>query len=97
MVGMPCRSSLECSKQHLLQVGAVTADAAGHLSATRLGHLLAALPLRIEFGISILAAMQHQCSLEVAIIACMATRGGNRVFQHSAQSSESEFAAVSVP
>ena len=90
-----CRSSLESSKQHLLKLGAVTEAAGGHLTATQLGQVLASLSITIEFGISIVAAVQHGCSQEVATIACMATAAGNRVFQTICQPTQSAFAAKS--
>lgn len=86
---------MECSKQHLLKLGAVTEASGGHLTATQLGQVLVSLPISIEFGISIVAAVQHQCSHEVAIIACLATAAGNRVFQHNCQPVQSVFAAKS--
>ena len=86
---------MESSKQHLLKLGAVTEATGGHLTATQLGQVLVSLPISIEFGISIVAAVQHKCSREVAVIACMATAAGNRVFQHNCQPTQSVFAAKS--
>ena len=57
--------------------------------------MLVSLPVSLEFGISIAAAVQHRCSHEVAIIACMATAAGNRVFQPDCQPLQSAFAARS--
>ena len=65
------------------------------MTATQLGQVLVSLPISIEFGISIVAAVQHKCSREVAIIACMATAAGNRVFQPKSQPTQSVFAAKS--
>ena len=57
--------------------------------------MLVSLPVSIEFGINIAAAVQHRCSHQVAIIACMATAAGNRVFQPDCQPPQSAFAAKS--
>ena len=49
----------------------------------------------MEFGISLVASVQLNCSHEVAVIACMATAAGNRVFHYSCKPSQSAFAAQS--
>ena len=90
-----CRSNLDSSERHLLKIGAITKAANGDLKATQLGQVLASLPVSLEFGSSIAAAVQHKCSHEVAVIACMATAAGNRVFQSDCQPAQSAFAAKS--
>ena len=90
-----CRANLDSSERHLLKIGAITKASNGALKATQLGQVLASLPVSLEFGISIAAAVQHKCSHEVAVIACMATAAGNRVFHSDCQPAQSAFAAKS--
>ena len=88
------RDSLEKSKAHLLKVGAVAESAAGDLSVTSRGQALNAMPVDIEMGVSILEAAGHNCSEDVAIIACVAVAGGGRLFTGDG-SALNHFAAAS--
>lgn len=90
-----CRPILECSKQHLLKLDAVKEGPPGQLSVTDVGRMLTAMPMDIELGLSIVAAVKLGCSEELAIIASMATVAGSRVFARGQSPSASPFAAKS--
>ena len=95
---MCCRPSLDRSKEHLIKLGALKEDAAGKLATTNVGEILVHMPVQIEMGLSIIAAVNHQCSEEVARIACMVATGGSRVFRQGQQGqgqSSGAFAAQS--
>ena len=55
------------------------------------------MPVQIEMGLSIIAAVGRQCSEEVARIACMVATGGSRVFRQTQGQSQASsiFAAQS--
>ena len=86
---------MESSKQHLLKLGAISEDTPGKLSATDVGHMLTALPVSLELGLSIVAAVKLECSEELAIIASVATAAGGRIFSRGQKASASRFAAQS--
>lgn len=48
------------------------------------------MPVQIEMGLSIMAAVSRQCSEEVARIACMIATGGSRVFRQTQGQSQSQ-------
>ena len=78
-----CRPSLDRSKENLIKLGALKEDSAGKLALTDIGEILVHMPVEIEMGLSIIAAVNLQCSEEVARVACMVATGGSRVFQQA--------------
>ena len=74
------RPSLQQSVEFLLDFGAVQKQSNDKLVVSELGHSLNKLPLPLELGLSLVAAVQYQCSAEVAMIACLIAEGGHKVF-----------------
>ena len=75
-----CPPRLQVSLQFLKDFGAVEQQSDGSVAVLQLGKTLNRLPLSLELGLSLVAAVHYKCSIEVAMIACIVAEGGYKVF-----------------